>query len=93
MNPGYGNANMSLGYQTYDVTPFLKGKDNVAVSVSAGTGWYNGMGNTDSSPAVKALFMVDYADGQSQVIKTNTTDWKGTLAGGITASGIYYGED
>ncbi len=93
MNPGYGNANMSLGYQTYDVTPFLKGKDSVAVSVSAGTGWYHGMGNTDSSPAVKALFVIDYANGQSQVIRTNTAEWKGTLAGGITASGIYYGED
>lgn len=93
MNPGYGNANMSLGYQTYDVTSFLTGAESAAVAVSAGTGWYNGMGNTDSSPAVKALVMIDYADGQSQVIKTNTTDWKGTLAGGITASGIYYGED
>lgn len=94
MNPGYGNANMSLGYQTYDVTSFLAEAGSAAVAVNAGTGWYNGMGNTDtSSPAVKALLMVDYADGSSQVIKTNTTDWKGTLAGGITASGIYYGED
>lgn len=94
MNPGYGNANVSLGYQTYDVTPFLTGAESAAVAVNVGTGWYNGMGNTGtSSPAVKALLMIDYADGSSQVIKTNTTDWKGTLAGGITASGIYYGED
>lgn len=94
MNPGYGNANMSLGYQTYDVTKFLAGAGAAAVAVKAGTGWYNGMGNTDaSSPAVKALLMVDYADGSSQAVKTNTTDWKGTLAGGITASGVYYGED
>lgn len=94
MNPGYGNANMSLGYQTYDVTSFLAGADSAVIAVNAGTGWYNGMGNTEtSSPAVKALLMVDYTDGSSQAIMTNTTDWKGTLAGGITASGIYYGED
>ncbi len=94
MNPGYGNANVSLGYQAYDVTPFLTGANTVAVAVSAGTGWYHGMGNTDGSqPAVKALLMVDYADGAKQVIKTNTTEWKGTLAGGITANGVYYGED
>ena len=94
MNPGYGNANMSLGYQTYDVTSFLAGAESAAVAINAGTGWYNGMGNTDvSSPAVKALLLVDYADGSSQVLKTNTADWKGTLAGGITASGVYYGED
>ncbi len=93
MNPGYGNARVSLGYQTYDVTPFLSGKDSAAVSVSAGTGWYNGMGETNSQPAVKALLMIDYNDGSQQVIKTNTADWKGTLAGGITACGVYYGED
>lgn len=94
MNPGYGNRNVSLGYQTYDVTPFLKDAKSAAVAVSAGAGWYNGMGNTDvSSPAVKALLMIDYVDGSTNTIKTNTTDWKGTLAGGITASGIYYGED
>ncbi len=93
MNPGYGNARVSLGYQTYDITPFLVQADSAAVSVSAGTGWYNGMGETNSQPAVKALVIIDYEDGSQQVIKTNTTDWKGTLAGGITASGIYYGED
>lgn len=94
MNPGYGNRDVSLGYQTYDVTKFLTGVGSAAVAINAGTGWYNGMGNTDvSSPAVKALLMIDYADGSTQAIKTNTADWKGTLAGGITASGIYYGED
>lgn len=94
MNPGYGNANVSLGYQTYDVTPFLQGASSAAVAVSAGTGWYNGMGNTEGSqPAVKALLMIDYENGSQQVLKTNTTDWKGTLAGGITANGVYYGED
>lgn len=93
MNPGYGNARVSLGYQTYDVTPFLTGADTAAVSVSAGTGWYNGMAETNSQPSIKALLMIDYNDGSQQVIKTNTTDWKGTLAGGITANGIYYGED
>lgn len=94
MNPGYGNRDISLGYQTYDVTKFLTGAQTAAVAIKAGTGWYNGMGNTDvSSPAVKALLMIDYADGSTQAIQTNTTDWKGTLAGGITANGVYYGED
>lgn len=94
MNPGYGNRDVSLGYQTYDVTKFLAGADVAAIAVNAGCGWYNGMGNTGtSSPAVKALLMIDYADGSTQAVKTNTADWKGTLAGGITASGIYYGED
>ena len=93
MNPGYGNGNISLGYQTYDVTPFLSGSDKAAISVVAGTGWYNGMGNTTSRPAVKALMVIDYSDGGRKVIQTNTTDWKGTLEGGITGNGIVHGED
>lgn len=35
MNPGYGNARDSLGYQTYDVTPFLAGQSSLTVSVMA----------------------------------------------------------
>ena len=94
MNPGYGNKDVSLGYQTYDITSFVQEDSSVAVAVEAGTGWYNGMGNTGASqPAVKALVLIDYADGSQQQIKTNTDDWKGTLAGGITKNGVYYGED
>ncbi len=81
MNPGYGNGTVSLGYQTYDVTPFLDGSDTAAVSVVAGTGWRNGMGSTTSQPALKALLAVTFGDGSRQLIQTNTTDWKGTLAG------------
>lgn len=93
MNPGYGNKNISLGYQTYDVTSFLAGTDKAAVSVRAGNGWINGMATTESQPAVKALLQVTYTDGSVQSAATNTTDWKGTLKGGITGNGIYYGED
>lgn len=94
MNPGYGNGNVSLGYQTYDITPFILDDESIAVSVDVGTGWYNGMGTVGASqPAVKALVVITYEDGTQQIISTNTTDWKGTLKGGITANGIYYGED
>ncbi len=93
MNPGYGNGDVSLGYQAYDVTSFLAGSQRAAVSAIVGTGWKNGMGNTTSQPALKALLTVTYQDGSQQNISTNTTDWKGTLKGGITSNGIYYGED
>ena len=93
MNPGYGNGKVSLGYQTYDVTSFLQGSPNAAVSVVAGNGWMHGMGTTVAQPAVKALLRVTYADGSAQTIKTNTTDWKGTLKGGIVGNGVYHGED
>lgn len=93
MNPGYGNRAVSQGYQTYDVTSFLAEDSKAAVSVLAGNGWISGMATTVSQPAVKALLRVTYRDGSVQNIATNTTDWKGTLRGGITGNGVYYGED
>ncbi|MBO5937777.1 MAG: alpha-L-rhamnosidase N-terminal domain-containing protein, partial [Clostridia bacterium] len=76
MNPGYGNGNVSLGYQTYDVTNFLSDYDSIAVAVQAGTGWYNGMGTVGATqPAIKALVVITYEDGTEQIIKTNITDW------------------
>ncbi len=38
MNPGYGNGNVSIMYETYDVTPYLKDQDAVALSILAGNG-------------------------------------------------------
>lgn len=93
MNPGYGNGDVSLGYQTYDVTAQLQGQNTAAVSVIAGNGWKFGMGTTSAQPAVKAWLKIVYANGEQQDIVTNTVDWKGTLDGGIIKNGVYYGED
>ncbi len=98
MNPGYGNRNISMGYQTYDVTDSLKGEEAAAVSVIAGNGWTNGtndlnLGTTVGQPAIKAMLRIAYKDGTVKDIVTNTTDWKGTLDGGITCNGVYFGEN
>ncbi len=98
MNPGYGNRNISMGYQTYDVTDSLKGEETVAVSVIAGNGWTNGtndlnLSTTAGQPAIKAMLRIAYKDGTVKDIVTNTTDWKGTLDGGITCNGVYFGEN
>ncbi len=91
MSPGYGNTDVSLTYQTYDVTDLID-QSNVALSVLAGTGWYGGMGSTTGTPAVKAMLEISYQDGSTQDILTNTTDWKATLDGAITFNSIWDGE-
>lgn len=91
MNPGYGNTDVELTYQTYDVTSYLKG-ESAALSILAGTGWFNGMKNGASAPAVKAMLEIRYADGSTGVIATNAEVWKGTLDGPITYNSIYNGE-
>ncbi len=91
--PGYGNGDISQAYQTYDVTGLIIKDSDVAVSIIAGNGWYNGMSTTVGSPSVKALLRITYKDGSVQDIQTNTSDWKVTIDGGIVGNGIYYGED
>ncbi len=97
MNPGYGNADRSIGYETYDVTEQLKGQSAAVVTVTAGTGWNNGsaegvLGALSGSPAVKAMLVINTDQGVVK-LKTNTAEWKGTLNGPITANGVYLGED
>ena len=96
MNPGYGNGDSSIEYETYDVTEMLKDQTSAVVTITAGTGWSNGrdsvLGSTSGRPAVKAMLVIK-TDSGIQKIVTNTTDWKGTLSGPVTANGVYYGED
>lgn len=101
MAPGYGNGRLSIGYQAYDVTPYIKG-NRYAIAIQAGTGWSNIKGEdvldkTSSQPAIKAMMTIDYLDDDGEkhtkVIKTNTSDWRATFNGPITASGVFYGED
>ncbi len=97
MNPGYGNGDRSIEYETYDVTEQLKGQSSAAVTVTAGTGWNNGgaegvLGALSGRPAVKAMLVINTDKGTQKII-TDTSDWKGTLNGPITGNGVYYGED
>lgn len=98
MNPGYDNGNYSMTYQAYDVTKLLSGKDAAVITFTAAHGWRNGagngiLGNTSGQPGVKAMLVVEYTEGKTEKIITNTSDWKGSHMGPVTASGIYYGED
>ena len=96
MNPGYDNGHYSMTYQTYDVTELINSEN--AIVLKAAHGWRNAsggniMGQTSGQPGVKALLRIEYENGQVENIATNISDWKGTLSGPVTASGIYYGED
>ncbi|MDO4563735.1 MAG: family 78 glycoside hydrolase catalytic domain [Clostridia bacterium] len=102
MAPGYGSGSLSMRYQTYDVTNFLKGERAFAIVIQAGTGWCDINGEevfdkTLSRPAVKAMLRIDYTNAEGEKkqlnVSTNTSDWKATLNGPITACGVFYGED
>lgn len=97
MSPGYGNAGVTLNYESYDITPYLENENAYALSVLAGNGWHNGqdnvMGALAGQPAIKALMTVAYEDGSTESISTSPENWKGTLLGPITMNSVYNGEN
>lgn len=92
LNPGYGNGEVSLSYQTYDLTFYLEKEENIHLTIATGNGWATGMGETIGQPAIKALLVLTDECGET-IYSTNTKKWQATLEGGLRKNGIYYGED
>ena len=94
--PGWTSYNKRLQYQTFDVTDLLQNENTVAAVL--GDGWYRGnIGWKDQDGyygkrlALLAQIVVDYSDGSSETITTNS-DWKVSNNGPILESDIYNGE-
>ncbi|MGT2800936.1 alpha-L-rhamnosidase [Streptococcus marmotae] len=96
--PGCTDYTKWIQIQTYDVTSLLQaGKTDW--TVSTGDGWYKGIMGFDGGKdqhygdhhRIIAELYIDYANGQTEVIKTDNS-WSAT-AGQVTKSAIYYGED
>jgi len=97
LTPGWTSYNKRVQYQTYDVTELLKSGAN-AVGVQLGGGWYCGdLGshsdrlNYGESLALRAQIRVNYRDGSSATIATDSS-WTASTTGPIRQSGIYNGE-
>ncbi len=93
--PGWTSYNKRIQYQTYDVTSQIQQKNTIGAIV--GDGWYRGnigWGNQNGYYGHKigllAQLQIDYTDGTSETIATDT-DWK-TTTGPILFSDIYNGE-
>ena len=98
LDPGYTRYDKRALYVTYDVTEDVRNGKN-ALGVILGNGWYNvqtkAVWNFHKAPwrAAPKLLMqleVEYADGRSQSISTDT-QWK-TSTGPILFDSIYGGE-
>ncbi len=91
--PGWTEYSKRVPSQTYDVTDLVRSGDNV-VGAILGEGWYAGRlqggRKWGDTPALMAQLKIDYADGSSQRIVTDSS-WK-TGTGGLRSAGIYDGE-
>lgn len=94
--PGWTSYNKRLQYQTYDVTPLLRGGDN-AIGVMLGDGWYRGhigFGRQRNvyghRVGLLAQLHLIYEDGREDFITTDGS-WHAST-GAVRASDIYDGE-
>jgi len=94
--PGWTSYNKRLQYQSYDVTSMLK--DQNAIGVVLGDGWYRGNLGWSNRGAYygKQLAMllqlqITYNDGTSESVCSDKS-WKFTTNGPIVESDIYNGE-
>lgn len=98
MNPGYGNPDTFLTYETYDVTELIGEEEAAVITATAGTGWSDAnanfiMGSNGGQPGIKAMLRITYENGEEETVVTDSDTWRGTLEGPITGNGVYFGED
>ena len=101
LDPGWTTYSKRVLYSTYDVTGQLKQGRN-AVGIMLGNGWYNPLplrfwGHlnlrehlTVGTPRAILQLAIDYTDGTSQTVVTDTS-WK-TGLGPVLRNNIYLGE-
>ncbi len=94
--PGRTEYQFRVNYQVYELESFLANGQNV-IGAILGDGWYCGHIHSDprmyygDRPRIMAQVMIDYTDGSSETILTDSS-WK-TGTGPIRSSDILMGED
>lgn len=97
-NPGYTQYNKTHMYQTYDVTKLIKIGEN-GIGAMLGEGWWSGLLNYGSNwnyfgdrQSLLAKLVITYDDGTSEVITTNSDEWKYFNDGPVRYSSFFMGE-
>ena len=99
LEPVYTRFDRRNMYMTYDVTPYIRDKENV-VGIVLGNGWYNhqalAVWNFDVAPwRNRPAFCLDlhltYDDGTEDVVSTDLS-WRATDKGPLVRNNIYTGE-
>lgn len=95
LKPGWTNYSKTVFYNTYDVTTLLA-EGNNAMGALVSSGWWAGAvakgeyGNPSLGFIAKLL--IEYTDGTTEVIVTNTNSWTTSKEGAIRVGDIYDGE-
>lgn len=93
--PGWTDYHKRVQYQTYDVTDQLRQGENV-IGAILGDGWYSGTiawlgtGIYGPRPLLSAQLLIDYADGRTEVVRTDGS-WRVT-PGPFLQTDLIHGE-
>jgi len=99
--PGWTSFDKTVLYRSLDITSLMQDGSNT-VGVMLGNGWYNPLplhmwGSRNlrehlriGEPCVKAMIRIQYADGTTGIIATDTT-WQ-TAPGPVIRNNVYLGE-
>ena len=98
LNPAHTQYSQTVLYRVFDVADFLCEGTNT-LTVELGNSFFNDMtyvwnwnkASWRASPRLIADLRIEYANGETQTVKTDET-WLVTLDGPITANSIYLGE-
>jgi alpha-L-rhamnosidase len=95
LKPGWTDYRKTVFYSTYDITNLLVNGQN-AVGAEVTSGWFNGniahneYGNHPL--AFIAKIRIEYTDGTTETIVTNTAGWKASTHSPVRMADIYNGE-
>lgn len=97
--PGWADYRVRQYYNTYDITPLLRGGDNTLTATVA-DGWWTGFVGFHThwqdqygiEPALMAQIVIDYADGTTERIVTDGK-WLSRTDGPVTTASLQNGED
>lgn len=98
-NPGLTQYNKTLLYQTYDVTKYIRPKENALGAILA-EGWWSG-GSTfvgenwnffGDRQSLLAKLVITYSDGKEDIITTDPSTWHYFNRGPIVYGSFFQGE-
>ena len=100
MFPGLTQYNKTHMYQTYDVTNMLNSGSSNALGAWLGEGWWSGAITFTGSnwnyfgdrQSLLVKLVITYQDGDTDIITSNTTDWKYYNDGPLIYGSFFQGE-
>ena len=92
LKPGFTEQQVRKLYHSYDVTGQLQQGEN-CISAIVGSGWWADriVMEKGKIPALKALFVIDFADGRRETVVTDES-WRVSDKHPVRAASIYDGE-